>query len=243
MVHHLMVMNLKTFADYLGFKHRRITPCWPRANGEAERLVQTLEKSIRITHLEGKNWKQELYKFLRQYRATPHSTTSVSPSEALNNRKLKTTIPELPLTNVIKSKVRLRIHQPASPKEMLCRSRKWKSMLIWRHMLKKERSSQEKLYSWDNPNKTSLAPPTIQSLLLWKRRKVPWSQRVMDHSLSQEILPNSKLFQNLAQSQEKTPGMQQNPPETKEDIPLRRSNRQIKPPVRFSDYVQVIYVK
>ena len=98
MVHDLMVMNLKTFADYLGFKHRRITPCWPRANGEAERLVQTLEKSIKITHLEGKNWKQELYKFLRQYRATPHSTTSVSPSEALNDRKLKTTIPELPLT-------------------------------------------------------------------------------------------------------------------------------------------------
>jgi len=61
-------------------------------------LVQTLEKSIRIAHLEGKTWKQELYKFLRQYCATPHSTTSVSPSEALNNRKLKTTIPELPLT-------------------------------------------------------------------------------------------------------------------------------------------------
>lgn len=81
----------------LGFKHRRITPYWPRANGEAERLVQTLEKSIRIAHLEGKNWKQELYKFLRQYRATPHSTTSVSPCEALYNRKLKTTIPELPL--------------------------------------------------------------------------------------------------------------------------------------------------
>ena len=40
-----------------------------------------------------------MYKFLRQYRATPHSATSVSPSEALNNRKLKTTIPEpeLPL--------------------------------------------------------------------------------------------------------------------------------------------------
>lgn len=89
--------EFQNFADYLGFKHRRITPYWPKANGDAERLVQTLEKSIRISHLDGKNWKQELYKFLRQYRATPHSTTSVSLSEALNNRKLKTTIPELPL--------------------------------------------------------------------------------------------------------------------------------------------------
>jgi len=61
-------------------------------------LVQTLEKSIIIAHLKGNNWKQELYKFLRQYRATPHSTTIVSPSEVLNNRKLKTTIPELPFT-------------------------------------------------------------------------------------------------------------------------------------------------
>ena len=29
----------------------------------------------------------------------------------------------------------------------------------------------------------------------------------------------------------------------KEDIPLRRSQRQIKPPVRFKDYVHVISVK
>ena len=89
-------LEFKNFADYLGFKHGRITPYWPKANGEAERLVQSLSKSIKIAHLEGKNWKQELYKFLRQYRATPHSTTTVSPSEALNSRKLKITLPEPP---------------------------------------------------------------------------------------------------------------------------------------------------
>ena len=33
------------FANYLGFKHRRITPLWPKAIGEAEHLVQTLEKT------------------------------------------------------------------------------------------------------------------------------------------------------------------------------------------------------
>lgn len=65
--------EFKNVSEYLGFKHRRITPYWPRANGEAERLVQTLQKSIKIAHLEGKNWKQELYKFLRQYRATPRA--------------------------------------------------------------------------------------------------------------------------------------------------------------------------
>ena len=55
--------DFKNFAGYLGFKHRKITPLWPKANGEAERLVQTLKKNIRIAHIEGKNWKQELYKF------------------------------------------------------------------------------------------------------------------------------------------------------------------------------------
>ena len=67
--------EFKNFAGYLGFKYRRITPLWPKANGEGERLVQTLEENIRIAHIEGKNWKQGLHKILRQYRATRHSTT------------------------------------------------------------------------------------------------------------------------------------------------------------------------
>ena len=40
--------EFKNFADFLGFKHRRITPYWPKANGKAERLVQALEINIRI---------------------------------------------------------------------------------------------------------------------------------------------------------------------------------------------------
>ena len=99
--------EFKHSSEYLGFKNRRITTYWPRANEEAERLVQTLQNSIRIAHLEGKNWKQELYEFLRQYRATPHSTTHVSPCEARNNRKLRTTIPELPATQYKRPKCML----------------------------------------------------------------------------------------------------------------------------------------
>ena len=74
--------EFEQFASYLGFEHRKITPYWPQANGEVERFMRTIEKA----HIEKKNWKQVLYQFLRQYRATPHSTTNVSPSEALNNR-------------------------------------------------------------------------------------------------------------------------------------------------------------
>ena len=76
--------EFEDFANYVGFKHKNIKPYWPRANGEAKRLVRTPEKNIRIAHIERKNWKQESYRFLRQYRATSHSTTNVSPCEALN---------------------------------------------------------------------------------------------------------------------------------------------------------------
>lgn len=83
------------FADYLGFKHRKITPLYPQANGEAERFMQSLGKVVRCAYVEGRNWRQELQKFLRQYRATPHSTTGLSPFEALTGRKMKTQLPQI----------------------------------------------------------------------------------------------------------------------------------------------------
>ena len=45
------------FADYLGFKHRKVTPLWPEANGEVERFMKTLGKVLRTTC----NWKQQMY--------------------------------------------------------------------------------------------------------------------------------------------------------------------------------------
>ena len=56
------------FADYLGFKRRRVTPLWPEANDEVERFIKTFGIS---------SWKQQMYQFLRNYRATPHCTTGV----------------------------------------------------------------------------------------------------------------------------------------------------------------------
>ena len=87
-------LEFKRFAEYLGFQHRRIMPCWPKVNGKAERFIRTLGKAIRTANVERRNWKQDLHKFLRQYRATPHLTTGISSCEALNQRKLKTILPE-----------------------------------------------------------------------------------------------------------------------------------------------------
>ncbi|KAL9961444.1 hypothetical protein ACROYT_G030385 [Oculina patagonica] len=83
----------KDVSQYQQIKQELITPEWPRANGEAERLMKTLEKTVWTAVIQAKNWKQELFNFLRQYNATPHSTTGKFPSELLNGRKLKSTLP------------------------------------------------------------------------------------------------------------------------------------------------------
>lgn len=85
------------FAKYLGFKHRKITPLWPRANGEVENFNKTLSKTIKIAAAENKNWKQEMQKFLRNYRATPHCTTKIAPATALLGENIKTRLPEIPV--------------------------------------------------------------------------------------------------------------------------------------------------
>lgn len=91
--------NGNEFAQFTkehGIQHRKITPLWPEANGEAERFMRTLNKNIRALAAENKNLKNELSTFLLQYRATPHSTTQISPFEALTGRIMKSGIPKIP---------------------------------------------------------------------------------------------------------------------------------------------------
>ena len=95
----------------LGFQHRRITPCWSKANGEAERFMRTLGKAIRTANVERRIWKQDLHKFLRQYRATPHLTTGISPCEALNQRNLKTILPESDRSRVMDDDLRSKMER------------------------------------------------------------------------------------------------------------------------------------
>ena len=82
----------------MGIKHRKITPLWPAANAQVERFHETLEKTIRISNVEGKNWRSELFVFLMNYRNTPHSSTGVSPASLMINRHIRTKIPYLDLS-------------------------------------------------------------------------------------------------------------------------------------------------
>ena len=83
------------FAQQLGFVHQKVTPYWPEANGQAESFMKCLGKTVKCAQLEGKPWRRELHRFLRNYRATPHSSTGVPPASALNGYSMKIKLPEL----------------------------------------------------------------------------------------------------------------------------------------------------
>ncbi|KAK3733402.1 hypothetical protein QZH41_002706 [Actinostola sp. cb2023] len=86
------------FRQYLhdhGVKYRRVTPLWPQANGEIERQNRSLLKRMKIAQAERKDWKKEVRTYLTAYRATPHTTTGVSPAELLFGRKMRTKLPDI----------------------------------------------------------------------------------------------------------------------------------------------------
>ena len=80
------------FAKQEGFQHHRVTALHPRANGEVERFMQTLNKTEQIanlqgkTHLERRNAVQDM---LIAYRSTPHPATGVAPYEALKGTPVR----------------------------------------------------------------------------------------------------------------------------------------------------------
>ncbi|CAC5381706.1 unnamed protein product [Mytilus coruscus] len=87
--------EFRDFATHMGFTHRKITPLWPQSNAECERFMRSIGKSIRAAHTQHKNWKQEMFTFLRNYRATKHATTDVSPAKLLFGRNIKTKLPTI----------------------------------------------------------------------------------------------------------------------------------------------------
>jgi hypothetical protein len=57
--------------------------------------MKTIGKGIRAAHVEHRSWKQEMFSFLRTYRATPHATTNATPAELLLGRALNSCVPEI----------------------------------------------------------------------------------------------------------------------------------------------------
>lgn len=87
--------EFKRYMHAKGIDHHRITPLHPKANSTAENFMRNLNKTLRIATIEGKPWKIALYNFLLNYRISTHSTTGVSPAEALFQRQVRGKLPSL----------------------------------------------------------------------------------------------------------------------------------------------------
>ena len=88
--------ELRRYSKYMGFHHRKITPFWPQANGMVENFMRSINKLVKTARVEGKNWKQEIFKFLRNFRSTPHPTTGVSPASLMfQGRQVRSRLPEI----------------------------------------------------------------------------------------------------------------------------------------------------
>ena len=70
--------------------------------------MKIIGKAIRAAHTEHRSWEQEIHTFVRNYRATPHVTTDMSPAEILFGRKINTKRSDLtfksPTHNTIRKK-------------------------------------------------------------------------------------------------------------------------------------------
>jgi len=74
------------FLQKSGIHHIRTAPYHPASNGLAERAVQTLKQGLK--KLTDGNLETKLFRFLFQYRITPHTTIGQTPAQLLMGRYL-----------------------------------------------------------------------------------------------------------------------------------------------------------
>ena len=70
-----------------------MTPYWPSANGQVERLNRTIGKAIQCYNAERKVWRNHIQDFLLQYCTTPNTITGVAPGDILFQYKIPNGIP------------------------------------------------------------------------------------------------------------------------------------------------------
>nr|XP_022908340.1 uncharacterized protein K02A2.6-like [Onthophagus taurus] len=82
--------EFKEFLKSNGIVHKVTAPYHPATNGQAERYVQSIKRTLRNQVREGTDFKLSLQRFLMQYRKTPHTITEVSPAELMFGRNIVT---------------------------------------------------------------------------------------------------------------------------------------------------------
>ena len=65
--------EFSNFTKIHGFKHRKLTPKHPQANGEIENYMKQIKKSAAIAKGSNADYKAEVMRRLMADRATPHT--------------------------------------------------------------------------------------------------------------------------------------------------------------------------
>jgi len=101
--------EFRNFSIKFNFKHRKITAEHPESNPICERFMANINKSIRVAQVTGQNWKINLQRFLRDYKAAPHSTTGFSPNElfGINDNEVWPSLRKQLTTDQLKAQVKL----------------------------------------------------------------------------------------------------------------------------------------
>lgn len=98
--------EFKSFCDEFGIRLVNTIPYWPQQNGEVERQNRSILKRMRIAQELGQNWRNVLCQYILSYHATPHSTTGRSPSELMFGRRIRSKLPQIPLSSHMDEDVR-----------------------------------------------------------------------------------------------------------------------------------------
>ena len=80
--------EFSNYCAYMGIKHQRSTPYWPRGNAKCERLMKSLGKVVRTAQIEKKHWRQCLNQFLR------NGSTGTSPNQLMFGRNISSRLPK-----------------------------------------------------------------------------------------------------------------------------------------------------
>ena len=58
---------MERFSVEMGYKHRHVTPEWPRANGMVERINRSMKEAVQAGCIEGKKLKESASEFVEMY--------------------------------------------------------------------------------------------------------------------------------------------------------------------------------
>jgi len=87
----------------LNIKHRFSSPHHPQTDGKAERMIQTVIRSLKLICDTQTQWAEKLTPVLMSYRSTVTMATGISPYHALYGREMVTGIDANLLQNFMKS--------------------------------------------------------------------------------------------------------------------------------------------